>query len=120
MLHQFFFDSLRSAQMSGIFHPPLPLPKLKAIDGIYPGSYKKVILTFDSVFWPTTQPFISLARITHPSKTKMENKPLNIGDKLFLENFHAQYEFNGKKKEGEGGAAKVCASERATTNLKDT
>ena len=38
------------------------------------------------MFWPADKPFINLVRITHPTKTKLEEKGVVVlGDKLFLE-----------------------------------
>jgi hypothetical protein len=45
-----------------LFHPQLSNEKLDAIQSIRAGSYKKVFLTFDHIFWPKEEPFIGLVR----------------------------------------------------------
>ena len=74
------------------FDPPLPLWKRNAIKNVGMGCYKKVFLTFDSIFWDPEPPILALARITHPKKTKMERREgdLDLGDKLTIENLWAK------------------------------
>lgn len=55
------------------------------------GTYKKVTLEFESIFWPIDEPLIGLVRITSPLKTKLEtNRVIDIGDKLILDNLWAK------------------------------
>ncbi len=44
------------------FQPKLREAKIEAIHSIWSGSYKKVFLTFDHVFWPKDPPIIGLVR----------------------------------------------------------
>jgi monoamine oxidase len=45
-----------------LFRPPLCATKQESIQTISAGSYKKVFLTFDKIFWPVKQPLIGLIR----------------------------------------------------------
>jgi len=47
---------------SSIFQPSLTAEKLEAISAISAGNYKKVFLTFSSIFWPTDVPLLALIR----------------------------------------------------------
>ena len=45
-----------------LFQPRLRRDKVDAINSIWSGSYKKVFLTFDHIFWPKEPPIIGLVR----------------------------------------------------------
>ncbi|KAG7354556.1 polyamine oxidase [Nitzschia inconspicua] len=45
-----------------LFHPRLSEEKMEAIQSIWSGAYKKVFLTFDTIFWPAHVPLIGLIR----------------------------------------------------------
>jgi monoamine oxidase len=45
-----------------LFATPLSSSKLEAISFLKMGTYKKVFLTFDRIFWPVVPPFIGLIR----------------------------------------------------------
>lgn len=45
-----------------LFDPPLSADKIEAIGTFRMASYKKVFLTFDSIFWPTEPAFIGMVR----------------------------------------------------------
>lgn len=45
-----------------LFQPRLCNDKIEAINSIWSGSYKKVFLTFDHIFWPKETPIIGLVR----------------------------------------------------------
>ena len=52
---------LKSAA-SSLFHPSLTQEKLEAVSAISAGNYKKVFLTFSTIFWPINEPLIGLIR----------------------------------------------------------
>jgi monoamine oxidase len=66
----------------GIFQPQLAEETTEAIDAMAPGSYKKVFLTFDEIFWSVKEPLIGLIR----------NKDLadELGQYLLVYNFWAK------------------------------
>ncbi|GMH48560.1 hypothetical protein TrLO_g3458 [Triparma laevis f. longispina] len=73
------------------FNPQLPHWKTESFKNLKMGTYKKVTLEFESIFWPIDEPLIGLVRITSPLKTKLEtNRVINIGDKLILDNLWAK------------------------------
>lgn len=47
---------------SNLFQPELDVETTEAIQSISAGFYKKVFLTFDSIFWPTDEPLLGLIR----------------------------------------------------------
>lgn len=53
-------ECLKVAIHDGMFQPPLCIEKEKAISKMKMSSYKKVMLTFDRIFWPVQEPFIGL------------------------------------------------------------
>lgn len=67
------------------FEPQLSNPKIDAIQSIRMGYYKKVFMTFDRIFWPSTnEPFMGLVvRKDHGRRSSP------IGDSLFLNNLWA-------------------------------
>lgn len=68
-----------------VFSPKLSEGKMEAIHSIWSGSYKKVFLTFDYIFWPKLVPLIGLIRQTIPSSSD----PL-LGKHLLLTNLFAK------------------------------
>ena len=50
------------ANANRIFQPALPSDKLEALSRLYSGSYKKILLTFDSIFWPINESIIGMIR----------------------------------------------------------
>jgi len=53
---------ISSSQRESFFQPRLCDDKIEAINSIWSGSYKKVFLTFDHIFWPKDPPIIGLVR----------------------------------------------------------
>jgi Flavin containing amine oxidoreductase/NAD(P)-binding Rossmann-like domain len=54
---------LKDAVVKGqLFATPLSSSKLEALSFLKMGTYKKVFLTFDRIFWPVKPPFIGLIR----------------------------------------------------------
>lgn len=74
-----------AAQPGGMFVPELSSEKLKAIQSTKMGSYKKIFLTFDSIFWPAKEAFIGMVRRT---KAKAGADPL--GKFLLFDNLWAR------------------------------
>ncbi|KAL3943938.1 MAG: hypothetical protein SGBAC_001972 [Bacillariaceae sp.] len=58
---------LKSAA-SSMFQPSLTSEKLEAVSAISAGNYKKVFLTFSSIFWSIDEPLIGLIRESEPDK----------------------------------------------------
>ena len=56
------------------FSPPLPHRKVKAIDKIGVGTYKKVRMTFESVTWDPGPEVFMCCRMTAPGKVKREKE----------------------------------------------
>lgn len=54
--------SLSMETRQSLFQPRLRDEKVEAINSIWPGSYKKIFLTFDHIFWPQDPPIIGLLR----------------------------------------------------------
>jgi len=54
--------STSPATTKSLFQPRLCHDKIEAIHSIWSGSYKKVFLTFDHIFWPKQTPMIGLVR----------------------------------------------------------
>ena len=65
---------------------PLSLEKKEAFDLLSMGRYKKVFLTFDSIFWPTKPAFLGM--ILHDNKNKEEEEEITnpLGTCLLLDN----------------------------------
>ncbi|VEU43233.1 unnamed protein product [Pseudo-nitzschia multistriata] len=70
----------------GFFRPPLSRAKEEAVSSLWSGSYKKVFLTFDRVFWPVDPPMIGLVRSTPPETGAKDPLP---GRHLVLYNLWA-------------------------------
>ena len=54
------------ASSSELFHPPLPAEKIEAINAMSTGVYKKILLTFDRIFWPADETFVGFIRRSSP------------------------------------------------------
>lgn len=88
--------------VESLFDPQLSNEKLDAIQSVRSGSYKKVFLTFDHIFWPKEEPFIGLVRGTkeHQSWDPAAEDPVVVqnnnpdfrlpGNYLFLSNLWAR------------------------------
>jgi monoamine oxidase len=70
-----------------VFQPNLSKEKIEAIQSIWSGSYKKVFLTFNHVFWPKHIPFIGLIRKTTAEESMTDTLP---GNHLLLTNLYAK------------------------------
>jgi lysine-specific histone demethylase 1 len=71
------------------FQPKLCKDKIEAINSIWSGSYKKVFLTFDHIFWPKETPIIGLVRseqVRDPEESSLDFP----GRYLLLYNLWAQ------------------------------
>eukprot|EP00536_Pseudo-nitzschia_multiseries_P006299 jgi/Psemu1/304017/fgenesh1_kg.132_\ len=68
------------------FQPRLRDEKIEAINSIWSGSYKKVFLTFDHIFWPKDTPIIGLIR----SKPDHQSSPTFPGRYLVFYNLWAR------------------------------
>ncbi|GKY97436.1 hypothetical protein MPSEU_000702100 [Mayamaea pseudoterrestris] len=55
-------ECLKAAIAENLFEPRLGGDKEEAISMTHMGSYKKVLLTFDNIFWPTNESFIGLVQ----------------------------------------------------------
>jgi monoamine oxidase len=79
-----------------LFDPTLSNEKILAIQSVWPGSYKKVFLTFDHIFWPKEEPFIGLVRKEkyqshQTAEPGVQNYPDRLpGNYLFLSNLWAR------------------------------
>jgi hypothetical protein len=72
------------------FQPRLCNDKIEAINSIWSGSYKKVFLTFDHIFWPKETPIIGLVR-SEPVEYHPEGSLLDFpGQYLLLYNLWAR------------------------------
>jgi len=67
------------------FEPPLSPAKKKAIASTQMGSYKKVFLTFDGIFWPRNEAFIGMVRAK-----KAEGATDPLGNFLLMNNLWAR------------------------------
>jgi monoamine oxidase len=54
------------ASSSELFDPPLPADKIEAINAVSTGVYKKILLTFDRIFWPAEETFVGFIRRSSP------------------------------------------------------
>ncbi|CAJ1934180.1 unnamed protein product [Cylindrotheca closterium] len=68
---------------SSVFQPSLTQEKLEAVSAISAGNYKKVFLTFSTIFWPIDEPLIGLIR--------EENEPDKKGKYLLVNNLWAKH-----------------------------
>ena len=75
-----------------LFQPQLSDKKIEAIHTLQMGSYKKVFLTFDSIFWSVDKPFMGLIRRNQSQKSSpnIKLKLIDIGNYLVLDNFWAK------------------------------
>jgi monoamine oxidase len=55
------------ASYSELFDPPLPVDKIEAINAMATGVYKKILLTFDRIFWPADETFVGFIRRSSPN-----------------------------------------------------
>jgi monoamine oxidase len=67
---------------TSLFDPPLSADAMDSIHSIATGFYKKVFLTFDSIFWPTNEPLLGLVRSA--------DRADELGQYLLLYNFYAK------------------------------
>jgi monoamine oxidase len=75
---------LKEALRTDLFEPRLSLQKQDAIAHANMGTYKKVFLTFDRIFWPVQETFIGLVR-------NCDNEKLQpLGAHLLLNNLWAR------------------------------
>jgi len=70
------------AAASSIFQPSMTCEKLEALSAISAGNYKKVFLTFSTIFWPIDEPLIGLIR--------EDNEPDKKGKYLLVNNLWAK------------------------------
>jgi monoamine oxidase len=77
------------ATVEQVFQPKLSKEKIEAIQSLCCGSYKKVFLTFDHVFWPKHVPCIGLIRKTTSDLPLTDTLP---GNHLLLTNLYAKDE----------------------------
>ncbi|CAB9507433.1 specific histone demethylase 1A [Seminavis robusta] len=68
------------------FTPNLSQEKLDAIRHLQMGSYKKVFLQFDRIFWPKQEPFLGLVRNASSSDAQKDD----LGPYLLLDNLWAR------------------------------
>jgi monoamine oxidase len=68
-----------------LFQPELSDDKLEAIRAISMGSYKKVFLTFDHIFWPADEAILGMVR-----KTTETNVDDPLGNYLLFDNLWAR------------------------------
>ena len=73
-----------------MFRPLLSKEKEEAINMLQMGSYKKVFLTFDDIFWPTDAPFIGLARSKLEKPQLFGKTKVGLGNFLNVDNTHAK------------------------------
>jgi monoamine oxidase len=80
--------------MSSLFQKtPLSAEKQEAIGYMSMGSYKKVMLSFDRVFWPVDPPFLAMLRecgAAHVPNGTVGGVPPGIGDSLLIDNVWAK------------------------------
>lgn len=70
------------ASASSIFEPSLTAEKLESISAISAGNYKKVFLTFSTIFWPIDVPLLALIRDS--------DEPNKVGDYLLVNSLWAK------------------------------
>jgi len=75
---------------NALFSPSLSGDKVKALTSLQMGYYKKVLLTFDSIFWPTHDPLIGLARTTRSEENTKSSCEQGLGNYLLLDNLWAR------------------------------
>lgn len=68
-----------------VFHPKLSDVKLEAIGAMKMGSYKKVFLTFDRIFWPANEAILGLVR-----KIDVTGDVSPLGNTLLFDNLWAR------------------------------
>ena len=73
-----------------MFRPLLSKEKEEAINMLQMGSYKKVFLTFDDIFWSTDATFIGLARSQLEKPQLFGKTKVGIGNYLNVDNTHAK------------------------------
>jgi monoamine oxidase len=69
-----------------LFEPSLSVEKKTALQHTKMGSYKKVFLTFDTIFWPTNVAFMGLVRNKSSSIPSSRSTTSPIGDVLLIDN----------------------------------
>ncbi len=75
---------------NGMFCPCLSKEKEEAITMLQMGSYKKVFLTFDEIFWSTDASFIGLARSPLKKPQLFGKTDIGLGNFLNVDNTHAK------------------------------
>ena len=73
-----------------MFRPLLSKEKVEAINMLQMGSYKKVFLTFDDIFWSTDAAFIGLARSQLEKPQLFGKTEVGLGNFLNVDNTHAK------------------------------
>ena len=73
-----------------MFRPLLSKEKVEAINMLQMGSYKKVFLTFDDIFWSTDAAFIGLARSQLEKPQLFGETEVGLGNFLNVDNTHAK------------------------------
>jgi monoamine oxidase len=71
----------------GMFQPPLSANKVEAIHAMRMGGYKKVLLTFDYIFWPKEPVMIGMIRRLESKNEEKVESPL--GNYLLFDNLWA-------------------------------
>lgn len=84
-----------SSPAKSLFWPPLEPAKIEAIHALCPGSYKKVFLHFDEIFWPKDPPAIGLILNRHNDGQMLASDDVNNaktfpGNYLLLTNVWAK------------------------------
>jgi monoamine oxidase len=74
---------LKDPETSVQFDPPLSKGKLNAIQTLRVGNYKKVLLTFESVFWPREPAFLAFV---------VPDMQGSLGTTLFADNLWAKHD----------------------------
>ncbi|KAL3911027.1 MAG: hypothetical protein SGILL_007448, partial [Bacillariaceae sp.] len=72
-----------------LFDPKLSDAKMEAIGSMWSGSYKKVFLTFDRIFWPKDVPFIGLILNSTTNHVEKQNNTVLPGKSLLVTNLYA-------------------------------
>ena len=103
-----------------MFRPLLSKEKEEAINMLQMGSYKKVFLTFDDIFWSTDAAFIGLARSQLERPQLFGKTEVGLGNFLNVDNTHAKNCGEPLLEITLAGGAAQWASERDSDEIKKT
>jgi monoamine oxidase len=101
-----------------MFRPPLSAEKVEAIKMLEMGSYKKVFLTFDEIFWTTNATFIGLARSQLEKPQLFGKTEVGLGNYLNVDNTHAKNHGEPLLEITLAGGAAQWATERDSDEIK--